>query len=476
MSSVTLSACNCSLILALIFGVSTGWAQDFLEKEPSEDRLAKAMHVPFAPFARRGDWHQFQFSASHTGYNPYENRLNPANVSSLTLLWSTNSVSPIASGPVVAGGIVYASGTDTKLYAFNARSGAQLWSRAGGGGMPVVASGLAYVAASDGKLNAFDARTGAKRWSVPGGGLPVVANGLVYANGPDGNLTAFNARTGAKRWTAAVDGTPAVANGAVYVAVTPPNSEGYLYAFDAKRGIQRWQTALQNCIVYSNAIRWCATQGFVSLGGDAPPGVPMVADGVVYIALQSEKDLPDEPQTPGSILAFDALTGALRWSSPLPEISEGSCGTVSTTSAGATANGVAYFFIGAAIKGGCFGFTLQKYADLQGLDARNGQVVFRAGPPPSAPVSASVPVIANGLIYAANSYCDGDIGLYSDCFGVIRYQLGAFNIQTGEQVLSLVLPHESDTYTLEPYAPVVAHGRVYISSGGHLYAYGPTFH
>ncbi len=73
------------------------------------------------------DWPMFGFDAQHTHFNPYENILNPTNVSNLVLDWSYNTGgNPHA---VVANGIVYAnSSVSSFVYALNASTGAYLWS------------------------------------------------------------------------------------------------------------------------------------------------------------------------------------------------------------------------------------------------------------------------------------------------------------------------------------------------------------
>src|SRR5207244_5785347 len=59
----------------------------------------------------------------------------------------------------------------------------------------VVANGVVYLGTDNGDLSAFDAVSGASLWSAfPGGGglhrSAAVVNGMVYAGGTDGNLSA----------------------------------------------------------------------------------------------------------------------------------------------------------------------------------------------------------------------------------------------------------------------------------------------
>jgi serine/threonine protein kinase len=104
----------------------------------------------------------FGFDAAHTHNNPYENTLSPGNVSRLKPLWSFPTGDIIHSSPAAAGGMVYVSSADHKLYAFDAScrntckplwsfpTGAEIWWSS-----PAVADGMVYVGSADHKLYAF---------------------------------------------------------------------------------------------------------------------------------------------------------------------------------------------------------------------------------------------------------------------------------------------------------------------------------
>jgi hypothetical protein len=58
----------------------------------------------------------------------------------------------------VANGVVYVGSTDTKLYAFNATTGALLWSAATGNviySSPAVTDGMVYIGSYDNNFYAF---------------------------------------------------------------------------------------------------------------------------------------------------------------------------------------------------------------------------------------------------------------------------------------------------------------------------------
>jgi outer membrane protein assembly factor BamB len=149
-----------------------------------------------ASFLVQTDWTAFHNLPTHTGINPYENVLSPTNVGKLDTSWSATTGSSISS-PAVANGVVYV-GSGYDLYAFNAQTGAQLWSAPTGyiiESSPAVANNVVYVGSDDDHLYAFNAQTGAQLWSTLTGNIispsPAVANGMVYVSSADGYLYAY---------------------------------------------------------------------------------------------------------------------------------------------------------------------------------------------------------------------------------------------------------------------------------------------
>jgi outer membrane protein assembly factor BamB len=238
----------------------------------------------------------------------------------------------------VADGRVYAA-TEQGLSAFDALTGAEIWSitirRAHqpdpeSQGEAVVANGLVYFVGLDSRLYAFDAATGTLGWSVAptsrtlGPGV-VVANGVAYVAASDGaagpNVFALNAVTGATIWSATADlfGEQAVA----FVSMA---AGGKAYVVSAK------------CSDYVCGIQ---TQAFDATDGsvdwEADGGVPLaVGDGIMYRSsdtldsatgeqLWSHSDSPHAVAIAHGVIyasngfrlrALDAATGTELWSSP----------------------------------------------------------------------------------------------------------------------------------------------------------------
>jgi outer membrane protein assembly factor BamB len=356
------------------------------------------------------DWAQLRYGSDGTGFNPFEKTIGASNVAGVQRRWSEASrVRAIESSPVVANGVVYASsfagGYDGRLDAFDAATGTVKWSYSKsspnvvpGGWVPspAVANGVVYDMAGDGTLYAIDANSGTKRWSTttsfPYPSSLVVANGFVYV-AADAGLFVFNATTGASLWSddLGVGGytsmVPAVANGVVYA--TPTGGAYRLYAHDATTGKVLWSAdrsdvgggsspAVANGVVYvSDHGAWIGDPGLLSafnattgaklwsaVGGHASPAV---ANGVVY-------DSADD----GTLSAFNAGTGARLWST--------STGATAASSP-VVANGVVY--VGDA------------NGNLDGFSVTNGAKLWSASTPASDPGASALPVVDNGVVYAA---------------------------------------------------------------------------
>jgi outer membrane protein assembly factor BamB len=221
-----------------------------------------------------------------------------------TKLWSTptGTFGDQFSSPVVANGVVYVSSDGGKLFAFNATTGAPLWSVNAGVAFstPAVAHGVVYIANST-ELLALNATTGSELWASPAGKFgtsssAAVANGVVYLSAD--KFYAYNARTGALLWSATTGGgstwaSPAIANGVVYET----SSDGRLGAFNATTGVPLWSAttgtaygaaspAVANGVVYVGGLdlyAFNATNGTRLWSSAGSSGYTVVANGMVYV-------------------------------------------------------------------------------------------------------------------------------------------------------------------------------------------------
>ena len=211
------------------------------------------------------------------------------------LLWRRR-IGPSESSPLVDNGTVYVGDWRGKVYAFDAKTGAQRWVYTTGGqikGGVALAAGRIYVGSYDHHVYALSARTGRLIWKTSAQGrlggagtfysTPAVAYGRVYIGSTDGKMYSLGATTGKIRWSYGTGGyvysSPAVWNGLVFAG----SYSHRFYAFDAATGDVRW-----------------------SFGANGPiSGSPTVVDGVVYFATLKKRTY-----------GLDARTGKLLWTFP----------------------------------------------------------------------------------------------------------------------------------------------------------------
>ncbi len=224
---------------------------------------------------------------------------------------STNS-RRLGGGPVVAGGKIYTIDTQGNVRAFDAASGAALWTAQFGdvsekgsadllyGGGVAVDGGRVYASNGLGFVAALDAATGAPAWTVrPGGplrGAPTVADGSVYVISQDNQIYSLKAADGTTNWTNAAaleiagvfgNGSPAVDRGTVVAGF----SSGELNAYRYENGRMVWQDALSRTSIST------AVAALSDIDAD-----PVIANGVVYALGQG-----------GRMVALDLTSGQRIW-------------------------------------------------------------------------------------------------------------------------------------------------------------------
>src|SRR5436190_9027082 len=177
-----------------------------------------------------GTWMSAGRTYDEQRYSPLTS-INRSNLKDLKLTWygDLDTERGQESTPVVVDGALYVTSAWSKVFAYNAKSGAPLWKYdpkvdASVGPLAccdVVNRGVAaykgriYLGALDGRLIALDAKTGAVVWSVQTTDLkqpytitqtPRVAHGLVFIGNAGaeysvrGYVSAYDAETGKLKW------------------------------------------------------------------------------------------------------------------------------------------------------------------------------------------------------------------------------------------------------------------------------------
>jgi quinohemoprotein ethanol dehydrogenase len=243
---------------------------------------------------------------------------------------------------------------------------AELRTNRGQSATPIVVDGVMYTTSAWSVVYAFDAKTGKELWvwdpqvdkavganaccDVTNRGVAVY-QGQVFVGVIDGRLVALNAKTGAKAWeTVSVDqkqpytitGAPRAANGLVYIGNggAEYGVRGYVSAYDAKTGALVWRfyttpnpagpdNAASDSVRDRQLATWDAAGGaWRQSGGGGTVWDAIVFDpefGQVIIGVGNGSPWNRVMRSPkggsanndnwfiSSIVALDAKTGAYKW-------------------------------------------------------------------------------------------------------------------------------------------------------------------
>lgn len=227
---------------------------------------------------------------------------------SASIKGSSNSAR-LASAPVVSGGRLYVIDTEANVAAFDAATGARVWSSALGskgnngslfGGGVSIEGDRVYATNGIGDVAALNASDGSVLWKKrPGGplrGSPTLSNGHVYVMSQDNQMFALKAENGDLVWTESgtleVTGVfgvaaPAAGQGTVIAGY----SSGELSAYRYENGRSLWGDALS---------RTSMSTSVASLSDiDADP---VIDRGRVYAVGQG-----------GRIASYELVTGQRLW-------------------------------------------------------------------------------------------------------------------------------------------------------------------
>jgi len=268
-----------------------------------------------------GQWMSHGRDYSEQRFSPLK-QINTENVKQLGLTWFADFDTRRGqeATPIVVDGAIYVSTAWSKVYAYDAKTGAELWKYdpevpgewAVNACCDVVSRGVAawkgkiYLAAVDGRLIALDAKTGKPVWSV---------------------------YTIDKTKPYAITGAPRIANGKVLIGQGGSEFEqrGYISAYDAETGKMDWRwyivpgnpkDGFENKQMELAAKTWGGE--WWKTGGGGSPWDAITYDpktNLVYVGTGNGAPWPAEIRSPGggdhlylaSIVALNLDTGEYVW-------------------------------------------------------------------------------------------------------------------------------------------------------------------
>jgi outer membrane protein assembly factor BamB len=287
-----------------------------IESGARVDPELASVSVILPPEEANTDWAQ----AGGTANKAYGHLSLPA---SLTRAWTvqvpgSGKKQRLAAAPVIGGGKLFMMDTEGAVTAFDAASGAKLWSASlavsGDGSNTVFGggvsydSGRAYVTTGFGEVAALEADTGKQVWKVkPAGplrGSPTIAFNAVYVMTQNNEIHALNVADGTQLWAesgsigqAGVFGVaaPAAGQGTVIAGY----SSGELVAYRYENGRTLWSDALARTSISTEV------GSLTDVDAD-----PIIDRGRVYALGQG-----------GRMAAYDLVTGQRVWELNLAGIS-----------------------------------------------------------------------------------------------------------------------------------------------------------
>ena len=328
-------------------------------KYPVTAKGATSALTASAVFLVRTNWAQARFGERRAGVNPFENVVNPVNVSSLTTVFEQ----PCGAGaswqtPTVASGRVYIGSSDGKICAVNKATGTALWTMWTHGEFrsPIAAAYTKLYLTSGRTVQARDSKTGERVWRgrIDGSvaqSSPVAYRHVIYVGSADGFLYAYSAdgcgaRYCAPLWRGRVGrqvlAAPTAVDGAVLVTAADGTIVKFAAAgcgapvcrpvakvsprYDGKRHRHGWRwnwrpkaltgaLAVADGKVYAGStdghVRVLSLADLTQLAQTKLPGRPRVSSPAIL------GDVLFVTTSNGRLQALDPATLAVRWTAPL---------------------------------------------------------------------------------------------------------------------------------------------------------------
>ncbi|MCK4613383.1 MAG: PQQ-binding-like beta-propeller repeat protein, partial [Thermoplasmata archaeon] len=283
--------------------------------------------------------------------------------------------------PAVRDGMVFVGiagnqGHYNRMYAFDEKTGEEIWSFLPRPNLhnnditssPAVANGMVYFGSWNARLFAVDEFTGEEVWNYTAmhwiQTSPAVAYGKVFFGDNARNIYAIDAMTGEHLWsytgTQWILSSPAAANGMVFVG----DNGGYFYALD-ENGIEDGDQGVPDCFTHPldrSDLIWMK-----KIGDNGIRSSPAVHNGKVFIA-----------SSDGILFALDMDTGDEIWQRRIGDYNQGE----SVHSSPAVADGKVY--IGSGDK------------NVYALDEETGQILWKYK---TTKYVRSSPAVAGGMVY-----------------------------------------------------------------------------
>lgn len=211
-------------------------------------------------------------------------------------LWRFNANQLLEFSPILVRGVLYVVRKDSRVYAINAKTGQQIWTRKVGklsAASPAYADGRIFVVTLSGRIVTLRAKNGRILWAKKLGSRsessPLILGDSVVFGSEGGTLYKLKQRNGRTEWTydagGAIKGGPAYADGRIFVGAYG----GTVHAVRSGSGSRIWRSSTSGAKFGFGAGNFYAT--------------PTVAYGRVYVG-----------NTDGKMYSFAASSGALGWS------------------------------------------------------------------------------------------------------------------------------------------------------------------
>ena len=306
-------------VLVLCFGVlaAGGLAPRSAAGQRGVDEAAIREGAP-------GEWLTYGRDYAETHYSPLA-EIDASNVQRLGVAWSWDlprTGARLEATPLVADGVIYATGPLSLVFALDARTGQEKWHW--DPAIPGEEEGGPSVCCGD--VNRGVALYGDK----------------VYAGLLDGRLVALDRETGAVRWTVqttptgtdySVTGAPRVVGGRVIIGNSGAEYgvRGYVGAYDAETGEQLWRTytvpgdpslGFESEAMSAAAETWTGEWWIVGGGGTVWDGMAYDPElDLLYVGTGNGAPWNRDNRSPGggdnlflaSILALNPEDGELVW-------------------------------------------------------------------------------------------------------------------------------------------------------------------